>query len=85
MPFISSGHLERHIVRMRHVYPKRRHVLIAELRRYFQEQVEIIGDATGLHLVARFPRVTFTPEIVAAMPRAGVYVYPSTYFTAFLY
>ncbi len=74
--FIESGKLERHIVRMKRVYQKRRNVLITTLRQHFSDQVEIVGDATGLHLVARFPHVKFTPEIIAAIERAGVRVYP---------
>jgi GntR family transcriptional regulator / MocR family aminotransferase len=74
--FIETGKLERHIVRMKRVYQKRRNVLIATLRRHFSDQVEIIGDATGLHLVARFPHVKFTPEVIAAIERSGVHVYP---------
>lgn len=74
--FIESGHLERHIVRMKRVYQKRRHILITQLQRHFSDQVEIVGDATGLHLVARFSQVTFTPETIAAIERTGVRVYP---------
>ncbi len=74
--FIEAGYLERHIVRMKRVYQKRRDVLITRLRQHFSDQVEIVGDATGLHLVARFPQVTFTPEIIAAIERAEVQVYP---------
>lgn len=73
--FIEAGHLERHIVRMRRVYQKRRHVLIMHLRQQFSDQIEIVGDATGLHLVARFPQVTFTPETIAAIEHVGVRVY----------
>jgi GntR family transcriptional regulator/MocR family aminotransferase len=74
--FIESGSLERHIMRMRRVYQKRRNVLITQLRQHFPDQVDIVGDATGLHLVARFSHVTFTPEIIATIERAGVHVYP---------
>ncbi|MFL5705354.1 MAG: PLP-dependent aminotransferase family protein [Ktedonobacteraceae bacterium] len=74
--FIESGHLERHIVRMKRVYQKRRNVLITQLRQHFSDRVEIVSDATGLHLVARFPQVTFTQETIAAIERAGVRVYP---------
>jgi GntR family transcriptional regulator/MocR family aminotransferase len=74
--FIESGKLERHIVRMKRVYQKRRNVLISTLRQHFSDLVEIVGDATGLHLVARFPHVKFTPEIIASIERSGVYVYP---------
>lgn len=74
--FIESGNLERHIVRMKRVYQKRRNVLINTLRQHFSDQVEILGDATGLHLVARFPSIKFTPEIIAAIESSGVHVYP---------
>jgi len=74
--FIESGHLERHIVRMKRVYQKRRNVLITTLQQLFSDQVEIVGDASGLHLVARFPQVIFTPETIAAIERAEVRVYP---------
>jgi GntR family transcriptional regulator/MocR family aminotransferase len=74
--FIESGNLERHIVRMKRVYQKRRNVLITRLRQHFSDQVEILGDATGLHLVVRFPHVRFTPEIITAIESAGVHVYP---------
>lgn len=74
--FIESGHLERHIVRMKRVYQKRRQVLITHLRQHFSNQAEILGDATGLHLVARFPQVIFAPETIAAIEHAGVRVYP---------
>jgi GntR family transcriptional regulator / MocR family aminotransferase len=74
--FIESGKLERHIVRMKRVYQKRRSMLITTLKQHFSDQVEIVGDATGLHLVARFPHLKFTPEIIAALERAGVHVYP---------
>ncbi|MBO0795231.1 MAG: PLP-dependent aminotransferase family protein, partial [Ktedonobacteraceae bacterium] len=74
--FIEAGHLERHIVRMKRVYQKRRNILITQLRQHFSDQVEILGDATGLHLVARFPRVIFTAETIAAVEQAGARVYP---------
>lgn len=74
--FIESGDLERHIMRMRRIYQKRRHVLISQLRQHFSNRVEILGDATGLHLVAHFPNVTFTLEIVTAIEQAGARVYP---------
>lgn len=74
--FIEAGNLERHIVRMKRVYQKRRNVLITRLRQHFSDEVEIVGDATGLHLVARFPQVAFTPETIATIKNAGVHVYP---------
>ena len=74
--FIESGSLDRHIVRMKRVYQRRRNVLINALKQHFSPQVEILGDAAGLHLVARFPQVIFTAEVIAELASAGASVYP---------
>ncbi len=74
--FIDSGQLEQHIVRMKRVYQRRRSTLIHALTAHFSHRVDILGDATGLHLVARFREVNFTQEVLAAIEQAGVRVYP---------
>jgi GntR family transcriptional regulator/MocR family aminotransferase len=52
--FISEGHLERHIRRMRRIYGERRDALVESLERYFGERAQIRGDAAGMHLLVRF-------------------------------
>ncbi len=52
--FISEGHLERHIRRMRRIYGERRDALVESLDRYFGERVQIRGDAAGMHVLVRF-------------------------------
>jgi GntR family transcriptional regulator/MocR family aminotransferase len=74
--FIDAGHLERHIARMKRLYQRRRNTLIHALNTHFPHQVTILGDATGLHLVAQFPHVAFSQEIIATIEQAGVRVYP---------
>lgn len=74
--FIETGHLERHIVRMKRIYQRRRNALIAQLQNHFAQQVRIIGDATGLHLTAHFSQVTFTPAIISTIEQAGARIYP---------
>lgn len=74
--FIEEGYLERHIARMKRIYRKRRDILISCLQTHFNDKVRILGDATGLHLVAEFCDVEFTDEVVGDMARAGVRVYP---------
>jgi GntR family transcriptional regulator / MocR family aminotransferase len=54
--FLTEGHLDRHIRRMRRLYKRRRDVLLDALDRYFHERVAIRGDAAGLHLTATFAR-----------------------------
>jgi GntR family transcriptional regulator / MocR family aminotransferase len=52
--FIEEGHLERHILKMKKIYRKRRERLIAALETHFSSQIQIYGDIAGLHLVAEF-------------------------------
>jgi len=74
--FIDAGHLERHIARMKRLYQRRRNILINTLNTHFSHQVNILGDATGLHLVAQFQHVEFSQQLLTAIERAGVRVYP---------
>jgi GntR family transcriptional regulator / MocR family aminotransferase len=52
--FISEGHLERHIRRMRRLYGRRREVLVEALARHFGDGAKVRGDAAGMHLLVRF-------------------------------
>jgi GntR family transcriptional regulator / MocR family aminotransferase len=52
--FIEDGHLERHILKMKKIYRKRREALIAALETYYHRRIHIYGDVAGLHLVAEF-------------------------------
>lgn len=74
--FIEEGHLEKYVNRVKKLYKKRRQYLIAALQHRFGEEVRIYGEAAGLHIVAAFPAVSFTPDVLAALAEAGVRVYP---------
>jgi GntR family transcriptional regulator / MocR family aminotransferase len=52
--FLSEGHLERHIRRMRRLYGLRREVLLDSLDRHFRDRVSVLGDAAGMHAMVRF-------------------------------
>lgn len=73
--FMEGGYLERHIAKMKKLYKSRRDCLIDCLRSAFPGQVNIIGDSTGLHLVAEFPGRRFDEEAVRRIKRMGVKVY----------
>ncbi|MGB0561236.1 MAG: PLP-dependent aminotransferase family protein [Spirulinaceae cyanobacterium] len=51
--FITEGHFERHIRRMRHLYNQRRQVLVSTLEQYFGYRVTILGENAGIHLMAK--------------------------------
>ena len=74
--FIRLGHYLRHVTRMRKHYQQRRTDMMSALAVNFGSQVEVLGSATGLHLVARFAGYAFTPAFFAAMEAAGVRFYP---------
>jgi GntR family transcriptional regulator / MocR family aminotransferase len=62
--FITKGHLERHILRMKRIYKKRRDYLIAQLKETFSESINISGYSTGLHLIVEFGKVEFTKDMI---------------------
>lgn len=51
--FISGGHFERHIRKMRTVYEHRRKVMIAALQQHFGNNVEIRGENAGINILIR--------------------------------
>ena len=74
--FIEEGHLERHIMKMKRIYRKRREALIAALTANFPGYIQIYGDATGLHLIAEFHGKAFTEQTEVDLEDAGVRLYP---------
>ena len=73
--FIQNGSFERHIWKMKKHYSKNRSFILDELARHFPKQFDVLGHATGLHLVVRFHNDVFTKEIVNAIADHGVRVY----------
>lgn len=76
MRFIESGELERHIRRMKREYKKRRDHLLALLHTLFGEKVKAYGVHAGMHIVAEFEDLIFTPESIQHLLNCGIYVVP---------
>jgi GntR family transcriptional regulator / MocR family aminotransferase len=74
--FINEGHLERHVLKMKKLYRKRRECLLSSLNRYFADRVTVWGASTGLHIAVEFHDMVLTEECLAEMNRRGVRVYP---------
>ena len=57
--FLSEGHLERHVRRMRRLYSLRREALLDSLERHFGASATARGEAAGMHVMVRFddPRI----------------------------
>ena len=64
--FISEGHLERHVRRMRRIYGERRNALVESLQRHFGDRATIYGDAAGMHVLVRFDDQGIAEKAAAA-------------------
>ena len=72
--FLSRGEFDRHLRRMRPVYRRRRDALLTALRERAPE-LEPVGVAAGLHLVAWLPPDLDENAMVNAAARRGLGVY----------
>jgi len=50
-------------------------LLLAELSKHFPDQFEVLGHATGLHLVVQFHNKMFTDKMIHAIADNGVRIY----------
>ncbi|MDA1478075.1 MocR-like pyridoxine biosynthesis transcription factor PdxR [Bacillus changyiensis] len=73
--FIEQRYLERHILKMKKLYKKRRDYLIKRLYETFSNRVNIFGYSTGLHLIVEFKGLQFTKEIINNIEKFKVKIY----------
>jgi len=73
--FLSRGELDRHLRRLRPIYRRRRDALLTALAEHLPE-LEPVGIAAGLHLVAWLPDDLDETTVVAAAADQGVGVAP---------
>lgn len=74
--FIDEGYLERHIIKMKKIYKKRRDFLIHCIKTTFSNGVNIFGYSTGLHLIVELKDFHFSKESLKQIEQFGVKVYP---------
>ena len=72
--FISRGYLSQHLSKSKKLYKKRRSTLIHTLEEKFGEKVKILGNQTGIHLVADFEGIEFSDDLMESIEREGVYI-----------
>ena len=70
--FIVAGYLERHIRKMRLCYERRRHSLVQALHTHFGDDVEILGDSAGLHVMAKLSLGISDQDAIARAANVGV-------------
>jgi GntR family transcriptional regulator/MocR family aminotransferase len=74
--FIAEGHFARHIRRIRALYRERRSALAEALARELGSQVEVIGDAAGMHLVAALKKGLKDREVALRAADRGLWTMP---------
>lgn len=72
--FITEGHFERHLRRMRAIYAARRETLVRELIAAFGDAVTIGEEAAGMHVFARFATPHDDDELVRRAARERVFL-----------
>src|SRR5262249_47799191 len=70
--FISEGHLERHLRRMRTIYNNRRQTLVRALETHFGDHVTILGENAGMSLMIRLRSEMNDHEIERLALESGV-------------
>lgn len=72
--FITAGHMERHIRKMRGLYEQRRKLFIDNLKQTFGNRISILGDNAGISVLVRFNTECSDEELVrrAAMQGVGI-------------
>lgn len=70
--FIAKGYLESHIRRMRSNYEQRRQFLVQSFSQHLGEQITVLGENAGIHLMARLQTHLSDQEIIQRMAQAGM-------------
>ncbi|VEP14532.1 Transcriptional regulator with HTH domain and aminotransferase domain (fragment) [Hyella patelloides LEGE 07179] len=70
--FITEGHFERHIRRIRRFYDRRRQVLVEAINNYLGERATILGENAGIHLIVRLHTKLSEDEIIKSAYKVGV-------------
>ena len=71
--FLSRGHFEKHINRMRKLYRQRRNNVVSLLETCaFSENLTILEQDAGLHFLLRVKTPLTDAELTAALERAGI-------------
>jgi len=74
--FIDEGHWQRHLNKMRTLYRRKHAVLMDALHLHLKDQVEIIGEKSGLHIVLNVKNGLSEEKLIAAAAEKDIKVYP---------
>lgn len=72
--FLKDGHFSGHIRKMRKIYHEKQKLLLDSIAFYLGDNVKVIGQKAGLHLLLEFPQIN-SEELVKKADQMGVTVY----------
>lgn len=76
--FLTEGHFERHLNRMRNIYKEKHDLLISSLRK-LDQNIKIYGHGAGAHIIASFP-VDEPEHFQKELKKKGVMIYPLSWY-----
>ncbi|MGE7675660.1 PLP-dependent aminotransferase family protein [Lysinibacillus sp. NPDC094403] len=74
--FIAQGLFDKHLAKMRTIYRKKQHDLLAAINTHFSEEFEVIGEKSGLHIVMKLPKRLSEQDAIRLAQEVGIKVYP---------
>lgn len=74
--FIEQGLLEKHISKCRKMYKRKNETLIKCLKSAFGNNVRILGDSAGIHLVAKINTICFNQKALTKLQSLNLKVSP---------
>ncbi|ETT87764.1 PLP-dependent aminotransferase family protein [Viridibacillus sp. FSL R5-0477] len=73
--FMKQGHWDKHLGKMRTLYRKRRDILVTQLKLKLGENVQIIGENAGLHLIIHLKLNISEASAIQRGMECGVKIY----------
>ncbi|HEY9678377.1 MAG TPA: PLP-dependent aminotransferase family protein [Drouetiella sp.] len=70
--FITAGHLDRHIRKMRGLYEQRRKLFVDKLVETFGNRITVLGDNAGINVLVRFNTECSDDELVVRAAEKGI-------------
>lgn len=80
--FMNEGFWHSHLNKMRTLYRKKQAVLVSSLNKQFGNEVEVIGEQSGLHIVVKVKTHMTEDALISKALEAGVKVYPLSIYYA---
>lgn len=76
--FMTNGHWERHIRKMRKFYGKKYNILMKSIVKHLNTNVRIIGGNAGIHVLLEIRNGMNEDTIIQKAKIAGVKIYPTS-------